>query len=299
MDISLDMQTNIAYGTPTQSCVPSASDALLIIEQSLELSGVAPLIGAKNATLVIMASLLLTEGVSVLTNVPCSDDVLQMIELLRDLGAIVIFYADKNTLEVDTRFVNNYKVNPAIMKKMRASVLVMGPLLARFSRADIALPGGCAIGQRPIDFHIKNFEKMNVECAIDGEFLIGSTQKLKAGTLVLEYPSVGATENVMMAATLTAGTTRIINASLEPEVLDLIAVLRTMGAQIEIAPPATLIITGVSQLFSITHHIMYDRLEAGALLLSAAITGGSVTLPDADASVMDVFLLKLQLNPNP
>ena len=126
--------------------------------------------------MVIIASLILTEGISVLTNVPCSDDVLQMIELLRDLGAQIIFYADKNMLEVDTRFINSYKVNPAIMKKMRASVLVMGPLLARFSRADIALPGGCAIGERPIDFHIKNFEKMNVDYTIDGEFLIGVTK---------------------------------------------------------------------------------------------------------------------------
>lgn len=294
MNISSDNQSTISYGTSTQASAPCASDASLKLEQSLDLRGTVPLVGAKNATLVIMASLLLTEGISVLTNVPCSDDVFQMIELLRDLGAMVIFYADKNTLEVDTRFVNNYKVNPAIMKKMRASVLVMGPLLARFSRADIALPGGCAIGERPIDFHIKNFEKMNVECTIDGEFLIGVTKKLKSGTLVLDYPSVGATENLMMAAALTRGTTRIINAALEPEVLDLIAVLRAMGAQIEIAPPATLIIIGVSELLPVTHHIMYDRLEAGALLLAAAITGGSVTLPDADANVMDVFLLKLQ-----
>ena len=292
--INLDNQQNSNTIKPNYTPSIPVTDATLVIEQSLGLNGETQLIGAKNAVLVIIASLLLTEGKSVLTNVPCSDDVLQMIELLRDLGAQVIFYADKNTLEVDTRFVNNCKVNPAIMKKMRASILVMGPLLARFSRAEIALPGGCIIGDRPIDFHIKNFEKMNVDCQIDGEFLIGVTKKLKAAKLVLEYPSVGATENLMMAAVLTPGITHIINAALEPEVLDLITVLRSMGANIEILPPATLEIRGVDSLFPVTHHVMYDRLEAGALLLSAAITGGTISLPQADHTIMEVFLLKLQ-----
>jgi UDP-N-acetylglucosamine 1-carboxyvinyltransferase len=266
----------------------------IVVEQSLGLQGEVSLVGAKNAVLVIMASLILTDGKSVLTNVPDSADVQQMISLLEDLGAEVSFYPDKNLLIVNTATINSYKVKPEIMKKMRASVLVMGPLLARFSRAQVALPGGCLIGERPIDFHLKNFEKMGVGMEIDGEFLTAHTPALQATTLVLEYPSVGATENLLMAATLTKGTTRILNAALEPEVLDLVAILQKMGAHINLLPPATIEIQGVSSLRAVEHEIMFDRLEAGSLLLAAAITGGEISLPQADATVLDVFLYKLQ-----
>lgn len=269
-------------------------ESYIAIEQSLDLQGEAQLLGAKNAVLVIMASLILTNGRSVLTNVPCSDDVLQMIILLEELGASVRFSPDRNVLVVDTSSINEYKVRPEIMKKMRASVLVMGPLLARFSRAEIALPGGDQIGKRPIDFHLKNFEKMGVTIDIEHEFLKAKTDKLKPTTLVLDYPSVGATENLMMAAALIKGTTRILNAAIEPEVVDLIAVLTAMGAQISILPPATIEIQGVETLKPVNHEIMFDRLEAGSLLLAAAITGGQISLPQANAHVLDVFLLKLQ-----
>ena len=173
----------------------TTEDAILIVNQSLELTGQVSLTGAKNAVLVIIASLILTTGKSVLTNVPNSDDVLQMIILLRELGAYIIFDVLHNTLEIDTTAISNFKISPTLMNKMRASVLVMGPLLARFSKAEVALPGGCTIGPRPIDFHIKNFEKMGVTYTLDGEFLTGTTRALKATTLTLEYPSVGATEN--------------------------------------------------------------------------------------------------------
>lgn len=269
-------------------------DTCIVVHQSLGLQGQVPLIGAKNAVLVIIASLILTEGKSVLTNVPYSDDILHMISVMRELGAHIIFDVPKNRLEVDTTFINNYKVSPALMKKMRASILVMGPLLARFSKAEIALPGGCILGERPIDLHIKNFEKMGVNFTIDGEFLTGTAHKLIAQKIILDYPSVGATENLMMAAVATTGITTIINAALEPEVLDLIAVLTKMGSKITILPPATLEIEGVTSLRALEHHVLYDRLEAGALLLAAAITGGSIYLPQASADVLDVFLLKLQ-----
>lgn len=270
------------------------TDAHIVVEQSLGLQGEVELVGAKNAVLVIMASLILTDGKSVLSNVPDSADVHQMIDLLEDLGAEVSFYPDKNILIVNTAPIKSYKVKPEIMKKMRASVLVMGPLLARFLRAQIALPGGCLIGERPIDFHLKNFEKMGVGMEVDGEFLTASAPELQAATLVLEYPSVGATENLLMAATLTKGTTKILNAALEPEVLDLITILQKMGGQIAIQPPATIEIQGVTSLRPVEHEIMFDRLEAGSLLLAAAITGGEISLPQADATVLDVFLAKLQ-----
>lgn len=269
-------------------------NAQLIIEPTGALSGKTELVGAKNAVLVIMASLILTEGKSKLTNVPYSQDVLQMITLLEQLGADIFFDVDARTLEVDTSQLHAWRVSPDIMQKMRASVLVMGPLLARFAKADIALPGGCVIGSRPIDYHIKNFKKMGVIFSQEGDFLSARLDTLKATTYVLEYPSTGATENLLMASILAPGETKIINAALEPEVADLICVLSKMGAKIEIQAPATIIIQGVTQLSPIEHAIIPDRLEAGALLLAAAITGGSITIDNAKADTMDVFLIKLQ-----
>ena len=268
-------------------------DETMLIEQSLELRGQTVPIGAKNAVLVIMASVILTEGTSILKNVPHSNDVLQMISLLQDLGAQVIFDRDLHQVTIDTRSLDKYTMSASIMKKMRASVLVMGPLLARFARAEIALPGGCLLGARPIDFHLKAFEKMGVVLQREGDILNGITYGLKAATIVLEYPSVGATENIMMAASLTKGVTRIINAALEPEVIDLIEVLQKMGARITITPPAIIEIEGVESLRPIEHSILHDRLEAGALLLAAAVTGGDIYVPFVRADLLDVFLLKL------
>jgi len=269
-------------------------NSFLHIEQSLNLKGEVTLVGAKNAVLVIMASMLLTSGKSRLSNVPASSDVLQMIKLLEQLGALVAFDQDAHVLEIDTTPVNKFCVSSEIMKKMRASILVMGPLLARFGRADIAQPGGCVIGTRPIDYHLKNFVKMGVIIEQSGEFLNARCDAMQPKKLVLEYPSVGATENLMMAATLTRGTTQIINAALEPEVLDLVVVLQKMGAKISILPPATIQIEGVEDLHSVEHSIIPDRLEAGALLLAAAITGGEISIPDAPAYALDVFLYKLE-----
>lgn len=266
----------------------------LQVERSVPLQGKAELVGAKNAVLVIMASLLLTSGKSRLSNVPHSADVINMIVLLRQLGADVSFFADEHVLEVDTTNVNKWQVCPDSMKKMRASILVMGPLLARFGYADIALPGGCVIGARPIDYHLKNFAKMGVEIKENGDFLYARASQLKPTRLVLEYPSVGATENLMMAAVLTSGVTYIVNAALEPEVLDLIAVLKKMGAKITITPPAIIEIEGVHELQSVEHAILADRLEAGTLLIATAATGGYIDLPQAPAHAMEVFLLKLE-----
>lgn len=275
------------------SVVPDESTALWV-QQSLSLQGTVSLVGAKNAVLVIMASLILTEGKSILRNVPCSADVLHMISVLQDLGAEIEFDEKSHVLEVDTTFIRNYNVKPELMKKMRASVLVMGPLLARFSKADIAMPGGCLIGTRPIDYHLKALAKLGVELKLNKEFLYARIDVFKPTTIVLEYPSVGATENILMAAAQAKGTTRIINAALEPEVTDLISVLKKMGAQITIEPPATIIIEGVTQLKPIEHTIVPDRLEAGGLLLAAAITGGKIELPDANYDHLAVFLEKLR-----
>ena len=275
--ITQDVSTTI--DTQTQPQEMSAPDQVLVVESSVGLHGRVELVGAKNAVLAIMASLILTEGCSVLTNVPNSHDVRQMISLLRDLGAHVVYDAHTHCLAVDTTFLCKYTVTPAIMKKMRASVLVMGPLLARFGKADIALPGGCLIGMRPIDIHLKNFEKMGVTLSHEGEFLAAHVHALRPERLVLDYPSVGATENLLMAAVKTPGITRLINAALEPEVMDLIAVLVAMGANITIQAPATIQVVGVSELKPVSHAVMYDRLEAGSLLMAVAVAGGQIELP--------------------
>lgn len=269
-------------------------DAYLEVKQSLNIQGSVPLVGAKNAVLVSMASLILTSGVSVLTNVPVSSDVTHMIMLLEQLGATVVQDELNHQVTIDTSSIKRWQVNASMMKKMRASILVMGPLLARFGRADIASPGGCVIGARPINYHLRNFEKMGVEINENNGCISAQVAALQASTIVLEYPSVGATENIMMAAALARGTTCIINAALEPEVFDLIEVLQKMGARIAVHAPATIEIEGVEVLQPVNHQVIPDRLEAGALLLAAAITGGEVYVPDIHVRMLDVFLLKLE-----
>ncbi len=288
-------RASVRHWKKSVASVPLTDEsAALWVQQSLSLQGTVSLVGAKNAVLVIMASLILTEGKSILRNVPCSADVLHMVLVLQDLGAEIFFDEKNHVLEIDTTFIRNYNVKPELMKKMRASVLVMGPLLARFSKADIAMPGGCLIGMRPIDYHLKGLAKLGVELKLNKEFLYARIGVFKPTTIVLEYPSVGATENILMAAAQAKGTTCIINAALEPEVMDLMCVLKKMGAQITIEPPATIVIEGVAQLNPIEHTVMPDRLEAGGLLLAAAITGGKIELPDANTEHLAVFLEKLR-----
>ncbi len=267
----------------------------ILVEQSLNLSGTIDLLGAKNAVLPIMAALILTQGKSTLYSVPNSSDVSEMINLLEYLGAQIYFDKEKNILQVDTNDIKKSEVNSEIMDKMRASILVMGPLLARFKKTRVALPGGCLIGARPIDLHLKGFSKLGAKITQDNNYFYASLDsEQKDRQIVLEYPSVGATENLVMFATLQKGTTTIINAALEPEVLDFIKALKKMGAKIDFDIPATIKVTGVKKLFSVDHTIVPDRLEAGALLLAAAITGGQISLPDAIPGHMDLFLEKLK-----
>lgn len=266
----------------------------IAIEQSPALQGSVGVEGAKNAVLVIMASLILTAGKSRLYNVPASDDVFQMIRLLTDLGADIVFDIDNKLLQVDTTNLNNFIVCPEIVRKIRASILIMGPLLARFGKAQVAFPGGDLIGARPIDLHLKAFTLMGVAIEYTQEYLKASTStSLRSIRFVLDYPSVGATENIIMAAVLTPGVTRLVNAALEPEVLDLITVLIKMGAQITLKNPMMIEIEGVTSLKPIEHTIMPDRLEVGTLLIATAITGGTITIADAPADCMEVFLAKL------
>jgi len=271
------------------------SNDFLKVEQSPALKGEVELSGAKNAVLVTIASLILIAGKSVLRNVPISADVFEMVELLRHLGAVIFFDEDNHQLLIDTTLLHSWEVSADMMKKTRTSVLVMGPLLARFGKVRIGgLPGGDAIGKRPIDYHVKNFEKMGVRIHYQDNDLCAEVTSLIGTKIVLEYPSVGATENIIMGATRAQGTTKIINAACEPEVFNLIECLTKMGAKIKIDAPATITVEGVDILHPVEHTIMPDRLEAGSLLIAAAATGGEIYIPYADASVLDIFLLKLE-----
>jgi UDP-N-acetylglucosamine 1-carboxyvinyltransferase len=272
------------------------SNRYLQIKRCKKISGTVPLSGAKNAVLAIMSSLILTKGISKLHNVPHSSDVHQMIALLKNLGAKVTFDPNEKILIADTTNITNFQVSPDIMNKMRASILVMGPLLARFKKAQVALPGGCLIGARPINFHLKGFKEVGIEFKQNGTFLDAAVKgSAKETRIVFEYPSVGATENILMFAVLQNNiTTTIVNAALEPEVLDLIDVLQKMGSDISCGPSLIITIKGVEKLFTVNHKIIPDRLEAGSLILAAAITKGEIHLPDALPKHMDVFLEKLK-----
>lgn len=270
------------------------SSGYIYVKKSGPLQGEVSLDGAKNAVLVIMASLLLTSGRSVLRNVPALSDVEQMIQILESLGALIVFDREQNILEVDTSYIQPSSIAQHCVKKFRASFLILGPLLARFKDVKLALPGGDEIGVRPLDFHIKNFIKMSATVVYEFGLLHAHALELSAQKIVLDYPSVGATENLMMAMVLTPGRSSIINAAVEPEVLDLIVVLQKMGASIKVVAPATIQIDGVAELRPIEHAVMPDRLEAGSLLIAGAITGGDIYIPDAVVQDMDLFLMKLE-----
>lgn len=266
----------------------------ILVKKSVPLTGEVLVSGAKNAALPIMASLVLTSGVSVLKNVPHLTDIESMVGLLEQLGAVVDADYASGTLTVDTTNINSWQVSEETMQKTRASIVILGPLMARFNQADLAFPGGDAIGARPIDYHLKNFKKMGAVITQASNLISLKAEKLTAQRFVLDYPSVGATQNILMAAVLIPGISYIVNAAIEPEVMDLIGILQKMGAQISLEYPATLKIVGVEKLNPVEYEIMTDRLEVGALLIAAAITGGDISLPNACAQDMELFLMKME-----
>jgi len=263
------------------------------MRQSPPLYGSVCVDGAKNSVLVILAALVLTRGTSYIYHVPDLQDVHVMLSLLQELGAIVHFNTQYRYVIINTEDVCNAYIPSHITRRMRASLLVMGPLLARFSWADVALPGGCVIGKRPIDLHLHALRRIGATIARTEHRVHAQRIRPRSSRIVLDYPSVGATENALMVAVVTRGVTRIVNASLEPEVYDLITVLRKMGACITIQPPAMIEITGVDKLMPVEHTVMPDRLEAGTILLAAAATGGHVAVKNAPADTMEALLDKL------
>ncbi|NRD77155.1 UDP-N-acetylglucosamine 1-carboxyvinyltransferase [Bacillus sp. BRMEA1] len=266
----------------------------IIVRGGQRLNGTVKVEGAKNAVLpVIAATLLASDGKSVIRDVPTLSDVYTINEVLRNLHAEVSFA--NNTVVVDASRELKVEAPFEYVRKMRASVLVMGSLLARNGRARVALPGGCAIGSRPIDQHLKGFEAMGATVKVGNGFIEAEVNgRLKGAKIYLDFPSVGATENIMMAATLAEGTTIIENVAKEPEIVDLANFLNKMGAKVRGAGTGTLRIEGVDVLFGAEHNIIPDRIEAGTFMTAAAITGGNVLVKGAVPEHLSSLIAKME-----
>ena len=264
----------------------------IIVKKSAPLRGTVRIDGAKNAVLPIIAATLLAEGKSVLKGVPNLRDVHVISDLLRHLGAEVTY--EGTTLTVDASNITTCEAPYELVRKMRASFLVMGPLLARFNHTKISMPGGCAIGTRPIDLHLKGFKSLGAEVEMDHGFVEAKTEKLTGNKLYLDFPSVGATENIMMAAALAEGTTIIENAAEEPEIVDLANFLNEMGANVKGAGTNTIKIKGVESLKGAEHTVIPDRIEAATYMVAAAMTKGDITVENVLMEHLKPIIAKLR-----
>lgn len=271
--------------------------AKYIVKQSGPLKGEVHISGAKNAVLPLMAAALLSDDVCIIDAVPCLRDVSLMKEILSSLGSDIEEIGE-NTISIHTEDIYSTEVQKDLVSKMRASILVMGPLLARKGRVRIPLPGGCAIGARPIELHLKGFEILGAVISEDenGEYVeaVAGGQGLIGDQIYLDFPSVGATENIMMAAVLAEGTTYIENAAEEPEIVDLANFLNKMGAKIKGAGTDTIRIEGVKKLHGAKHTVIPDRIEAGTFMLAAAITKGAVHVCNVEPDHLKPIIAKLR-----
>lgn len=265
--------------------------ASYIIEGGCKLQGETYVSGSKNASLPIIAATVLNKGISKLYNVPDIHDTQMMIEILKELGCKVI--KKTNKLIIDSSGVKNFEIPENLMHQMRSSVILAGALLGRYKRAIFSYPGGCDIGARPIDLHLKAFEKMGITTEKKYDKIICQTQEVTASEINLDFPSVGATENIILAAVLANGTTTIINAAMEPEIVDLQNFLNRMGAKVTGAGSNIIKIEGVKKLNNVSYNVMPDRIEAGTLLCSAAITGGNIILKKVNIKDIAPILDKL------
>ncbi|NLV71194.1 MAG: UDP-N-acetylglucosamine 1-carboxyvinyltransferase [Actinobacteria bacterium] len=264
----------------------------LVVSGGRRLSGQVTVSGAKNSALKLMAASLLAPGTSVLHNVPDIQDVRTMQEVLEYLGAVVEFV--DGTMTVDTTEVQSHVAPYELVQRMRASIQIMGPLVARFGRARVAMPGGCNLGPRKIDIHLRGLAAMGGEVRSDHGFVEVTATKLRAVDMFLEYPSVGATENLLMAAVMAEGTTTLENAAREPEIVDLCKFLISMGADIDGAGSSTVRVRGVTEMRPAEHTVLGDRIEAGTFLIAGAVTGGEVEAAGISPHVLDLFLSKLR-----
>jgi UDP-N-acetylglucosamine 1-carboxyvinyltransferase len=266
----------------------------LIIQGGAVLRGEVWISGSKNAALPILSATLLSEGLVTIANLPHLQDVTTTIELLGTLG-ITVSIDEKMRLEVDTSTLNSLTAPYDLVKTMRASILVLGPMLARYGEANVSFPGGCAIGSRPVDLHLRGLEAMGATIDIDeGYIKARSDGRLKGAHILMDVVSVGATENLMMAAALAEGTTVIENAAREPEIVDLANCMNAWGADIKGAGSNTVTINGVERMGGGYFKVMPDRIETGTYLAAAAATGGKVKATQTDPSALGAVLLKLE-----
>ena len=267
----------------------------IIVQGGGALYGEIPITGAKNACLTLMPATLLTDEPLTLTNAPRLSDIKTMTDLLQSLGAEVVSMQDGQVLAMSSHDLTSYRAEYEIVRKMRASILVLGPLLARFGETAVSLPGGCAIGARPVDLHLKAFEAMGADLDLRDGYVHAKAPKGGLRGAVIDFPivSVGATENALMAATLAKGTTVLKNAAREPEIVDLAECLRRMGAQIEGEATGTITIQGVDSLHGATHPVVTDRIELGTYMLLPAICGGEVECLGGRLDLLEAFAAKL------
>ena len=264
----------------------------LIITGGTPLSGEIRISGAKNAALPIIVSTLLSDDPVLIRNIPHLHDITTTMELLGRMG-VSLTMDEKMDVEVNPSTINSYVAPYELVKTMRASILVLGPLLARFGEAEVSLPGGCAIGARPVNLHIHGLELMGADIKVEDGYIKAKCKRLKGAKIVLDIVTVTGTENLMMAACLAEGTTILENAAREPEVVDLANCLNAMGAKISGAGTDMITIEGVERMHGTTYDILPDRIETGTYLVAAAVTGGSVKLKDTDPTVLDAVLAKL------
>ncbi|ROR29774.1 UDP-N-acetylglucosamine 1-carboxyvinyltransferase [Inmirania thermothiophila] len=265
----------------------------LLVRGGVALAGEIRISGAKNAALPVMIASLLADGPLTVGNIPHLHDVTTTMELLGRMG-VELLVDERMNVEIDPRPIRSFVAPYELVKTMRASILVLGPLLARYGRADVSLPGGCAIGSRPVNLHIEGLRAMGAEIDVEGGYIRARARRLRGARIVLDLVTVTGTENLMMAATLAEGTTVIENAAREPEVVDLANCLRAMGARIEGAGTDTIVVEGVETLQGASHRILPDRIETGTYLVAAAMTGGRVRLKDTRADILDAVLAKLR-----
>jgi UDP-N-acetylglucosamine 1-carboxyvinyltransferase len=267
--------------------------AKIIIQGGAVLNGEVTISGAKNAVLPILCATILADEPITIENVPHLHDVTTTISLLGALGA-TITVDDNQTLHIDPRTVNQTVAPYDLVKTMRASILVLGPLLAKFGHAEVSLPGGCAIGSRPVDQHIRGLQALGADVVVENGYVKAKCARLQGNRFVFDMVSVGATENVLSAAVLAQGTTVLENCAQEPEIIDLALCLQTMGAKISGIGTSTMVIEGVDRLHGGVYAVQADRIETGTFLVAAAMTGGRVICRRARADYMDSVLQKLQ-----
>jgi UDP-N-acetylglucosamine 1-carboxyvinyltransferase len=265
----------------------------LIITGGARLDGEIRISGAKNAALPILAATLLADGRMTVGNVPHLQDVTTTIELLGEMGVHLVI-DEKLAIETDASTITHFVAPYELVKTMRASILVLGPMLARFGQAEVSLPGGCAIGTRPVNLHLQGLQAMGAQITVENGYIKAKAKRLKGAKLVLDLVTVTGTENLMMAATLADGTTVLENAAREPEVVDLANCLNKMGARISGAGTTTITIEGVESLKGVRYDVLPDRIETGTYLVAAAITGGRIKVKDTQPGMLDAVLGKLR-----